>query len=106
MSGAANSSHCARPFRGAGCVGGGGGYLCTHMEDPCTKRGSVQSFPILALVSSSLLVLAGSTQASSSPPAAPKAAAAAADGTPLGADAVAIARKHVAKHAARVRPQR
>ncbi len=56
---------------------------------------------VLALVSSSLLVLAGASEASSSPhKAAPGAAPAAAAGAPLGADAVAIARKHVAKHAA------
>ena len=53
---------------------------------------------ILALVSSSLLVVAGSSQASSAPSAA-RPAAAASVGEPLGADAVAVAREHIAAHA-------
>ncbi len=55
---------------------------------------------VLALVSSSLLALGAASQAASSPSTASDAAPAVTAGAPLGADAVAVARRHVAKHAA------
>ena len=62
--------------------------------------GSRSVVSVLALVSSSMLALGAASQAASSPSTASDAAPAAAVGTPLGADAVAVARRHVAKHAA------
>ncbi|GAB3248614.1 M36 family metallopeptidase [Nocardioides dilutus] len=66
------------------------------------RPGKRSLISVLALVSSSLLVLGGATQASSSPQSGPAAQAASAPsaGEPLGDDAVAVAREHLRANAA------